>query len=331
VFANDVLWIIPMGTAEYGVLALILAMSHNMADQVKQMIAYQEKTAMLVLETHQEYAGKLRKHADDLEHKVDERTRELQEANEVSEQSRKELDKLNEFSREINSTTRMDEVVVRILSYITNNFGITSFWLIQVDENKREFRTERISDFLQIIPEDSLRIMNEFKAPLDPDAGLLWQVYKEKKTVFLERIGTDELTFTDFTIVELLNLKGLLLVPLVIRSRVDAVACFSNYEGELQLDSSDIARIERFCSQIAGAIFSASLRPGEDQDYRGRVYGGLRAAGPEADSRRRSMPGGHRNHPVRAFDGKHVRLPGRSVLRYPRGYSFRTGHGRRGR
>ena len=259
-FLNDVWFVADMYITEYGSLLLVGAMSYNMAYRAKRMSHYQEKTSKMVVDTHIEYEKKLRDYADELEHKVNLRTKELVEANREGHKAYEEIDRLNQFTRELTSHTDIDDVLDRILNYITNNFGITTFWLLQIDSANNELFTERVTDFLSLISREDRRELNNFRAPLKPDLGLLWRVYRRKVPVYLRNMPPKtRQTDVDRRMTRLLNLNGLLLVPLIIQNEVKAIACFSNYEEHLDLKRSEIKRIARFCNQIAGGIYSASL------------------------------------------------------------------------
>lgn len=206
--------------------------------------------------------------AANLDSKVSERTLELQKAWQKlesayrqAEGSRKEIEKLSEFSRLLNETTNYEEVVLRIFEYIEVTFDIEGIWLLRVDRPTQEFYLTRVSAAsLEHYDDETIAFFRNTRFKLDESAGTIYHVYQKKKPLFLRRIRLDRASQPfDRLVVERLGLESALDVPLVIHGDVTGVVIFTRYQRSLNLSRGDIGTITRFCAQVAGVLHTASL------------------------------------------------------------------------
>jgi serine phosphatase RsbU (regulator of sigma subunit) len=230
---------------EEGFFVFILSMAVAMATKFSTIYKNLERTT-----------DELRSLKGVLEVKVDARTRDLRLATDHAEESRKEIQKLNEFTKKINETTDIEEVFESVFNYIRNNFEITSVWIISVDEDKKEFRN--FKNFLDSrVPKESVEFLNNFCARLIPETGTLWRTYNRRKPLYVRKIpSVERMMEVDKLVMEKLQLRSFLHVPMIVHDEVLAIICFTNYKSDLLLKRADVKGITRFCDQIAGAIQS---------------------------------------------------------------------------
>lgn len=195
----------------------------------------------------------LRKARDFLEVRVKERTRDLEE-------SRQEIQKLNEFTLKINALSELDEIVREVFGFIDINFDIDGTMLILANFDEGEFAVSHLSESLKEVIGERLPELQNLKTPLSPRAGTLWKVYAMKKRLYLSRIPNIPIeSELDRLFFEALNLKAFLMVPLIIRGEVVGVACFTSVRKRMKLSVEELDSIGRFCNQIAGAVYNSSL------------------------------------------------------------------------
>ncbi|MBU45661.1 MAG: hypothetical protein CMN76_20805 [Spirochaetaceae bacterium] len=195
----------------------------------------------------------LKKARDFLEVRVEERTRDLEE-------SRQEIQKLNEFTLKINALSELDEIVREVFGFIDENFDIDGTMLILANFDQGEFVVSHLSESLQQVMGEHLESLKSLRTPLSPDAGTLWKVYAEKRRLYLSRIPEKEITANvDRLFYEALDLKAFLMVPLIIRGEAIGIACFTSVRKRMQLSREELDSIGRFCNQIAGAVYNSSL------------------------------------------------------------------------
>ncbi|MEQ8350944.1 MAG: adenylate/guanylate cyclase domain-containing protein [Leptospiraceae bacterium] len=195
----------------------------------------------------------LRKARDFLEIRVEERTRDLEE-------SRQEIQKLNEFTLKINALSELDEIVREVFGFIDENFDIDGTMLILANFDNGEFVVSHLSQSLQQVMGEHLEELKSLRTPLSPDAGTLWKVYAEKRRLYLSRIPEVDIhSRVDRLFYDALDLKAFLMVPLIIRGETIGIACFTSVRKRMQLSREELDSIGRFCNQIAGAVYNSSL------------------------------------------------------------------------
>ncbi|MCB1177255.1 MAG: GAF domain-containing protein, partial [Leptospiraceae bacterium] len=94
--------------------------------------------------------------------------------------------------------------------------------------------------------------------PLNEEGGIQYLIYQKKKTLFLPKIKKIEFPI-DKEIVETLNAKSALYIPLVSKDKCVGIICFSNLDKEMKLSKNEIITITNLCAQISGAIQTAHL------------------------------------------------------------------------
>lgn len=189
---------------------------------------------------------------EQLEFKVRERTRELQN-------SRDEIEKLNEFSRKVNEVTNLDEVLDLIYDYIARNFHIEGFVLLLRGKEKEEYYSYKIMTPME--SGDGMRESDlQIQVPLQSSKGLLFRTEKRKRPVYLRKIDRGRLApGREKELIDQLDLNSLLLVPLIAGNETIAMVIFSNIDRPMQLSRREITKISRFCEQIAGAVQNSHL------------------------------------------------------------------------
>jgi len=183
--------------------------------------------------------------------------KQVQEEREKTEKARAEIEKLNEFSKKINETTNFEKIIEQIFEYMDLSFGLNSAWLLLIDKKTNKFvpfftestGTRQVIDFLK-----------NLSAPVGPESGSLFRTFAKKKTLYLKRIPKrDDVNLIDQSIMDAFKLKSFLHIPLIIQHEVIGIMMLARYNEFLEISKENIQTLERFCEQIAGAIYSSSL------------------------------------------------------------------------
>ena len=178
-----------------------------------------------------------------------------------TEMANAQIARINEFTRRINEQTDFTAITNDIFSYLNDNFQLEFSWLILIDREKQTLFTSTYSmpEAVALIP-NVKSFMDSFKIPLDESAGTLYRTVVRQKAYYLPRIpegyeGGD----VDNSILTTLRLKWFMHVPLIIRGEVIGILAFTNYHKILKLKKENIARVQSFADQIAGAVNNAYL------------------------------------------------------------------------
>ena len=189
-----------------------------------------------------------------------EQTEDLAQALAESEKRRRELERFNEFSRELNSASDLGEVLDSIFEYIVEEYAVDGIWLLLVDQENQELYTSRVPrSIIDNFPSDLAEYVADFRVPLGREQDSFDQVFRKKRPVYFPRLPTRLLSDLDRDLATNLNIQSVLLLPLMIRGEVIGIMNFTNHGRPLELSRPQIHSITRFSDQIAGAVFRSSL------------------------------------------------------------------------
>lgn len=175
------------------------------------------------------------------------------------EYQKNEIETLSQFSKTLNEEQDIDRVLEKVFQYITKTYDIDYIWLNMVSEDKKSIYSYKFRSSVEL-PEESEAFMNSFRAELVESTGTFFMTYNKKKAFYLSRNIEDFLVSdTDIKITQALNLKGFLIVPLMIQNEVIALISFTNYNSVMNLDKQKREEIIRFCDQIAGALNTSKI------------------------------------------------------------------------
>ncbi|MCB1157311.1 MAG: hypothetical protein H7A25_03970 [Leptospiraceae bacterium] len=152
----------------------------------------------------------------------------------------------------------LDPILDEIFEFIVQTFSI-DFGFIQLLE-KDSFITKKIGNYSNILTEDQVDFVKNLKVPLNKEGGVPYRTYSKKKTFFwkVKKKGGFPSEF-DKTLIEYIQLKSFLIVPLIIQNEAIGLAYFTSHHSDVQLTRENIRKIEGFCNQIVGAIYNAKL------------------------------------------------------------------------
>ncbi len=196
--------------------------------------------------------------SDILEDRVARRTGQLAQATNSAERARNEIERLNEFSKNLNTSADLDDVLRRIIDYIGEHFDQDGTWLWLVDRNRDELYAHSMNHRYTGVDAEAREFTMGLRLPFHPDSGTLYQVWKRGRFMHVPRIRESWMTETDRMLTERLNLKSFLHIPLKVQGQVIGIFSLTK-SREMRFSREEIASMTRFCEQITGAVYSSSL------------------------------------------------------------------------
>lgn len=176
------------------------------------------------------------------------------------EAAKRDLEKLNEFAKKINSQSDFSEIIDDIFEYFSEKYDLKFGWLILVDEIKKVFRGSAFSKTFYNYDSYINDFLTNFEIPLEENSGTLFRTYQRKKVFYIPKIKDDFIgKEIDRTIIKILKLKWLIQIPLIVKDKVIGVLAFTNYEKVVHLNQNQLQSILYFCEQIAGALYNTFL------------------------------------------------------------------------
>jgi PAS domain S-box-containing protein len=183
-----------------------------------------------------------------------------------------ELEKLNELTRIINSTSNISLIINEIYSYIRESFGFEILWVLLVDkENNRIFSDSNFSKFdsKENFDKDFFR---NFNMNLNDSLGTMYQTYKTKIPFYNSDIMNSKdgisnqytnekhkLKKMDAKILRKGSYKSVLQFPLTLQNEVIGILNLLTHKSSIKINKPDIEKILRLGDQIAGVIYNAHL------------------------------------------------------------------------
>lgn len=178
-----------------------------------------------------------------LEEKVEERTHELKQ--------------LNEISRHISESSNLDFILGQVLDFVEEQFHFNLISLYLLDD-KKEFLLSYKNRFPSDFKEEAKEFFKNLKIPLTKAGGIHSELYYKKNRYYAPKLK-DGLSQLDKSIIEIAHIKSIFIIPIIVQTQVIGFIDFSQYDTHFELNLEDIQKIERFCQQIAGAIHTSSL------------------------------------------------------------------------
>ncbi|MDX1960567.1 MAG: 7TM diverse intracellular signaling domain-containing protein [Leptospiraceae bacterium] len=193
----------------------------------------------------------LKELTDNLEVKVQERTQDLEE-------TKKEIEVLNEISKSVNSSLNLTDIMEFILNFIRSNFDIDLCGTFIVDKKNNKILVQYFPE----LPEQSLNEKNELLAnldiPLDQLNHVHGYVYHTKKSLYTKELA-ESVNDTEKKFIQLYRLKSFLCTPLLLNNEVIGFLDFTNYDRIMNLSESEISTLEKIAEQVTSAIQNTNL------------------------------------------------------------------------
>jgi class 3 adenylate cyclase/putative methionine-R-sulfoxide reductase with GAF domain len=185
----------------------------------------------------------------------------LQKEKQKTEMAQKELQKLNEFTRQIIEEEDFETIIQNIFDYLKKQYELQFGWLLLIDKKESLIKTSSFSKNVIEIPKEMFEYLSNFKHPIDENLGTIYRTIQRKKHLYLKRIDPEyKGAKIDEDLIKITKLKWVLYVPLILKNEVIGILAFTNYEKNVYLNIDAIRSIEAFCSQIVGAIYNSYLR-----------------------------------------------------------------------
>ncbi len=186
-----------------------------------------------------------------LEDLVTERTREL-------ENSRENIQQLNEFAKTLNSTIRLENILQKAYTYLKKQINCDSLILFLIDDKKGNifFHEGVFSESYDATLEKKLRGMS---FPLDSDSGLFYSVYLRNKSFSFSRVRDSDLTSSNQMLVDVIGSRPGMIIPLESQGKVVAFLSLFKDTKENPFSKEDLSIVENTGEAIATSVSNSIL------------------------------------------------------------------------
>ena len=231
----------------------------NIYDQSQVTLSKEDITKLSIL--GEQLAGII--HGSNLFKQVQEEKEKAIAAKAETELARMEIQALNEFSKIINASNGLSEILDLALKTMNSMFSIDFLWLQLVDKKNREIYNYdyRFTDNISP-PKDRLDFISSIKISLDETDSSVVNTYNAKKIIYLpdlRRFNSLDLSFSDKAIYALGDISFLLQVPLIVNEEVIGILHLNSFQQKLSFKKADLEKISRFAEQLSIAVNNSYL------------------------------------------------------------------------
>lgn len=203
-------------------------------------------------------------HGSNLFKQVQEEKEKALAAQAETEKARQEIEKLNEFTKKINSLLVIETILEEIFQFTVTNFKI-DFGFIQLKEGN-SLKTKKIGNYSNALNTEELEFVSNLIIPLNESGGIPYKAYVRKKPVFMPLSMYDKIFSREYPgiesdkmLMQKIRLRAYLIIPLIMQNEVIGLTYFTSHNSDFDLSKSEIKSIEGFCNQIVGVIHNANL------------------------------------------------------------------------
>lgn len=176
-----------------------------------------------------------------------------EEERKKSERAKAEIQKMNEFAKNVNSQNNLENILAEIFGFIRKNYKIEHCVLYFLDKEYNEFRYLNHSGF-DLLVDDNINFFKTLRFPLREKSGFIYKCYKRKRHFYMKHIPKDMPYAVDKQITEKSGMNGFLISPLVNNDEVVAMAVYGISDENIQLTTDEVNSIVGVSEHIASAI-----------------------------------------------------------------------------
>ncbi|MEM7184361.1 MAG: GAF domain-containing protein, partial [Spirochaetota bacterium] len=180
---------------------------------------------------------------ENLEKKVESRTNEIK--------------LLNDISKSDNSNLSFSIVIENIMKSVQKQFDIEICILSVVDTTQETVKPVYISGS-ENFSEKAQESLREIKLPLYDTNHVQGYVYQSQESLYTREL-VEAKTESERKIIELLQLKSYLCIPVFHGKEVIGLLGFSNFDRVMELEQNDINFLEKVSLQVGSAIYNSNL------------------------------------------------------------------------
>ncbi|MCB1178025.1 MAG: GAF domain-containing protein, partial [Leptospiraceae bacterium] len=178
----------------------------------------------------------------------------------IAEKSKKEISDLNDLFIKFNEKKNLDEVAEELKSFLSKNYKLKYFFLY-IKNNKDNTLDLKNAFHPEKVTEEEHKTLFNNRIPLDSSISIHAIACNKKRYFYVKNVKkyppTDEVEASNQRI---LNMRSILIVPLVIQDEVIGTISFSNFsEDSLDVKKEEILRISTFCQNIATVMQTFNL------------------------------------------------------------------------
>ncbi|PJZ85070.1 adenylate/guanylate cyclase domain-containing protein [Leptospira harrisiae] len=176
-----------------------------------------------------------------------------EEERKKSEQAKAEIQKMNEFAKNVNSQNNLENILAEIFGFIRKNYKIEHCVLYFLDKEYNEFRYLNHSGF-DLLVDENINYFKSLRFPLREESGFIYKCYKRKRHFYMKHVPKSLPFAIDKQITERSGMNGFLISPLVNNDEVVAMAVYGISDENIQLNTDEVNSIVGVSEHIASAI-----------------------------------------------------------------------------
>ncbi|NCN09741.1 MAG: GAF domain-containing protein [Leptospira sp.] len=174
--------------------------------------------------------------------------------------ARNEIEKLAEVARRATEDADTDAVLKSIFEFLEQTYGVDAV-LFLADSERQFLRAAKVSDGADA---EELEFLKKLELPLSEKGGVVAKTFLENRIDIYnspENFSSD----VDKLLATALNVSNYAQIPLRVKGDVIGVLSVTGRDRSMKFSEVLARKIERFCTQIAGAVQTATLLKQTDE------------------------------------------------------------------
>jgi signal transduction histidine kinase len=214
---------------------------------------------------------------NDLELKVEERTKELEKANldllnqrefliQAEEESKKKslrIQRIQEISMIVQKSKNFDEMLEKVKERLYFHYGFQNYTIYLMNHEKNELEFLRL-EYLDIVPKEVIDKVDKSNIPINDESSIHAAVIRNQKSLLLKRVLTDKINPSEIYNMKVYGINAIYFLPLFAEDRIFALFTIVDVNPEFQYKDSvknlkreDKEEIEILFQSIGNSLFQS--------------------------------------------------------------------------
>lgn len=175
---------------------------------------------------------------------------------EATENSRKELSKLNSLIKSLNDSIDIEDLISKIYSYLNKNFSINNYSLMLLEsKNELSVKSFLLDDFMIL---GSSEFIKDLKIEINDRKSIHRLAFMKQKPLFIKNIDLKRGSLIEREIMKHLNLNSVIIIPLILNnSLIGFLDLFDT--KQMEISKQDLISLSILCEHLSGIIYVSSL------------------------------------------------------------------------
>ena len=168
---------------------------------------------------------------------------------------------LNRLVKSLNEDLDIQVIMKKVITYVSEHFGIQYYSLMAVDREKTYLRTITAS-LPEFVTKEEMDRFFEFKVPMKGSKSGHGFILRSRRVAYFKDYEDHQLewmTEEEKWIAKICKIRSHFFLPLLLNKEPVGILDFSNSESKMELSPEDITQLSILGEQLAGIVYGSAL------------------------------------------------------------------------